>query len=103
MWCYTYRRGVRRCSFRLHGQFSGASKREASDSAGLHAFFMPLPILILTPYGCRSPRPQTKCEFDIRMNIMQIAKQTHPFGRNTLRPYNTDCAESNLGRTIAER
>ena len=22
---------------------------------------------------------------------MQIAKQTHPFGRNTLRPYNTDC------------
>ena len=37
---YTYRRGVRRCSFRQDGQFSGASEREASDSAGLHVFFM---------------------------------------------------------------
>ena len=38
---YTYRRGVRRCSFRLARPFSGASNREASDSAGLHVFFMP--------------------------------------------------------------
>ena len=33
--------GLRRCSFRQTGQFSGASNREASDSAGLHVFFMP--------------------------------------------------------------
>lgn len=33
--------GLLRCSFRLTGQFPGASNREASDSAGLHAFFMP--------------------------------------------------------------
>ena len=32
--------GLRRCSFRLARPFSGASNREASDSAGLHAFFM---------------------------------------------------------------
>ena len=30
--------GLMRCSFRQDGQFSGASNREASDSAGLHAF-----------------------------------------------------------------
>ena len=30
--------GLRRCSFRLARPFSGASNREASDSAGLHAF-----------------------------------------------------------------
>ena len=30
--------GLLRCSFRQDGQFSGASNREASDSAGLHAF-----------------------------------------------------------------
>ena len=30
---------LRRCSFRQDGQFSGASNREASDSAGLHVFF----------------------------------------------------------------
>ena len=33
--------GLRRCSFRQDGQFPGASNREASDSAGLHALFMP--------------------------------------------------------------
>jgi hypothetical protein len=48
--CYIYEHigvgfGVAR--FDYEGQFSGASEREASDSAGLHAFFMPLPILIL--------------------------------------------------------
>ncbi len=32
--------GLRRCSFRHIGPFLGASEREASDSAGLHAFFM---------------------------------------------------------------
>ena len=32
--------GLRRCSFRLAGPFSGASNREASDSAGLHVFFV---------------------------------------------------------------
>ena len=42
-WLYTYRRGVRRCSFRQIGQFLRASEREASDSAGLHVFFMPTP------------------------------------------------------------
>lgn len=31
--------GLRHCSFRLIGQFPGASNREASDNAGLHAFF----------------------------------------------------------------
>lgn len=29
--------GLRRCSFRLARPFLGASEREASDSAGLHA------------------------------------------------------------------
>lgn len=38
--------GLLRCSFRQDGQFPGASEREASDSAGLHAFFMPLLIQI---------------------------------------------------------
>ena len=32
--------GLRRCSFRLAGPFSGASYREASASAGLHVFFV---------------------------------------------------------------
>ena len=31
--------GLRRCSFRLARPFLGASGCEASDSAGLHAFF----------------------------------------------------------------
>ena len=38
--------------FDYDGQFSGASNREASDSAGLHVFFMPKSkqsILINTP------------------------------------------------------
>ena len=33
--------GLLRCSFRQDGQFSGASNREASNYAGLHAFFVP--------------------------------------------------------------
>ena len=32
--------GLMRCSFRLAGPFLGASERGASDSAGLHAFFV---------------------------------------------------------------
>ena len=32
--------GLRRCSLRLARPFLGASNRGASDSAGLHAFFM---------------------------------------------------------------
>ena len=32
--------GLLRCSLRLARPFLGASNREASDSAGLHAFFM---------------------------------------------------------------
>ena len=34
------RRGLQGCSFRHIGQFSGASGCEASNSLGLHAFFM---------------------------------------------------------------
>ena len=46
-----------RCSFLQVGQFSGASGCEASDSAGLHAFFMSVSetnknLLI----NCRSPQ-----------------------------------------------
>ena len=37
---YTYSVGLRRCSFRLIGQFSGASDRGASKYAGLHVLFL---------------------------------------------------------------
>lgn len=50
--------GLRRCSFRQDGQFPGASNREASDSAGLHALFMSLcNVYFNKNVGCRSPEP----------------------------------------------
>ena len=45
--CYRYRRGVLRCSFRQGGTFSGASERGASDSAGLHAFFVSVGMVVV--------------------------------------------------------
>lgn len=56
--CYTYRRGASALLASTYRAFPTASNREASDSAGLHAFFMSLrEVVLMKNMGCRSPEP----------------------------------------------
>ena len=56
---YTYSVGLSLVArfYRIR-RFSGATERETSDSAGLHAFFFVFIVLIYNTLGCRSPRPE---------------------------------------------